>query len=91
VQLRVERDSLRGASQVERLRVALASHLGAAVALEVEGGAVDDSWSLREAARQRERQREAEAVIHNDPVVKALLAEFPGARVVPGSIRPVVS
>ena len=35
-------------------------------------------------------QAQAEALIHADPAVRALLAQFPTARIVPQSIRPVV-
>jgi DNA polymerase-3 subunit gamma/tau len=87
--LRVERDSLRQPGQVERLRMALAAHLGEAVAIDAEPGAVDDTPALREARRAEQRQQEAEALIHNDPVVRAVLAEFKSARIVPGSIRPI--
>ena len=90
IRLRVEREPLRAASQVERLRVALAAHLAAEVGLDAEAGPVDDSWSLREAARLRERQREAEALIRDDPVVRAVLRDFPGASIVAGSIKPLV-
>ena len=34
-------------------------------------------------------QREAEQIIHDDPAVRALMAQFPGARIVPGSIKPL--
>ena len=33
-------------------------------------------------------QAEAEDLIHADPLVRRLLATFPSARIVPGSIRP---
>lgn len=87
--LRVERDSLRQPGQVERLRTALAAHLGETVTIDAESGPVDDTPALREARRVEQRQQEAEALIHNDPVVRAVLAEFKSARIVPGSIRPI--
>jgi DNA polymerase III subunit gamma/tau len=35
------------------------------------------------------RQREAEAAIHNDPLVQELMSQFKNARIVPGSIKPL--
>jgi DNA polymerase III subunit gamma/tau len=87
--LRVERESLRAAALVEKLRAALAETLGIApLRLEVEPGAVSDSPARRDAAERERRQREAEAIIHNDPLVQEMLAQFPSARIVPGSIKP---
>jgi DNA polymerase III subunit gamma/tau len=40
------------------------------------------------AAERERRQQEAERIIQNDPLVQDLLAQFPGARIVPGSIKP---
>jgi DNA polymerase III subunit gamma/tau len=87
--LRVERESLRAPAHVEKLRAALGEALGIApLQLEVEGGAVTDSPARREAAERERAQREAEAVIHNDPLVKEMLAQFSSARIVPGSVKP---
>ena len=87
--LRVERESLRATALVEKLRTALAEALGIApLQLEVEAGAVTDSPAKRETAERERRQREAEAIIHNDPLVKEMLAQFSSARIVPGSIKP---
>jgi DNA polymerase III subunit gamma/tau len=87
--LRVERESLRAPAHVEKLRVALAEALGMApLQLEVEAGAVTDSPARRESAERDRRQREAEAIIQNDPLVKEMLAQFSSARIVPGSIKP---
>jgi DNA polymerase-3 subunit gamma/tau len=87
--LRVERDSLRAPALVEKLRTALAEALEVApLRLEVEAGAVGDSPARREAAERERRLREAEAVIHNDPLVQEMLAQFSTARIVPGSIKP---
>jgi len=87
--LRVERESLRTPALVEKLRAALADALGIApLQLEVEGGAVTDSPAKREAAARERRQREAESIIHNDPLVKEMLAQFSSARIVPGSVKP---
>jgi DNA polymerase-3 subunit gamma/tau len=86
--LRVERESLRAAALVDKLRGALADALEAPLQLEVEAGIVSDSPARREAAERERRQREAEELIHNDPMVKEMLAQFPSARIVPGSIKP---
>jgi DNA polymerase-3 subunit gamma/tau len=87
--LRVERESLRAEALVEKLRAALAETVGIPpLRLEVEAGAVTDSPARRDAAERERRQREAEAIIHNDPLVKEMLAQFPSARIVPGSIKP---
>jgi DNA polymerase III subunit gamma/tau len=87
--LRVERESLRAPALVEKLRTALADALGMApLQIEVEAGAVTDSPAKREAAERERRQSEAETIIHNDPLVKEMLAQFSSARIVPGSVKP---
>jgi DNA polymerase-3 subunit gamma/tau len=87
--LRVERESLRAPALVDKLRGALAEALGIApLKLEVEAGSVSDSPAKRDAAERERRQREAEDVIRNDPLVQEMLAQFPSARIVPGSIKP---
>ena len=87
--LRVERESLRAPAHVEKLRAALAEALGMApLQLDVEAGAVTDSPARRETAERERRQREAEDIIQNDPLVKEMLAQFSSARIVPGSIKP---
>jgi DNA polymerase-3 subunit gamma/tau len=86
--LRVERESLRAATPRERLQAALGEHLGRAVRLEVEAGVAADSPAQREAAERARRQAEAERIIHDDPLVKQMLAQFATARIVPGSIKP---
>ncbi|MDQ7744316.1 DNA polymerase III subunit gamma/tau [Hydrogenophaga pseudoflava] len=83
--LRVERESLNQASTRERLSTALQSQ-GHAVRLAVEIGPVIDSASLRLAAEANRRQREAERIIHDDPMVQAMMRDF-GGRIVPGSLR----
>ena len=82
--LRVERESLRQQGHRDRLQAALGELLGDAVTLEVVAGAVTDS-----AARRVQAQNDAEATITHDPMVVDLLARYPAARIVPGSIRPV--
>jgi DNA polymerase-3 subunit gamma/tau len=89
VVLRVERESLRHPGHAERLQAALAAALGHGVQLDVESGAVDDTPARREAAERARRQREAEALFGQDPLVQQLTAQFSTARVVPGSIKPL--
>lgn len=86
--LRVERETLRSAQNVEKLQEALAAALGRPVRLQVEAGAVDDSPARRDAAERARRQAEAEQIIHDDPLVRALLAQYKTARIVPGSVKP---
>jgi DNA polymerase-3 subunit gamma/tau len=86
--LRVEREMLRAPAHKDKLQAALAQLLGRPVQLEVEVGGVDDTPALRLAAERERRQREAEQIIHNDPLVQALMAQYKTARIVPGSIKP---
>ncbi len=86
--LRVERETLRAPSHVEKLRAALERHRGGPVRLETEPGVATDSPALRAAAEAERRQREAEQAILTDPLVVTLMAQFKTARIVPGSIKP---
>lgn len=86
--LAVEREALRAPALRDRLAAALADALGAPVRLELVGAAADDSPARRDAAARARRQAEAEETIRGDPVVLELLAAYPGARIVPGSIKP---
>ena len=86
--LRVERESLRSPAQCEKLQKALAEHLAAAVALQIEPGVARDSPARRAVAERDRRQREAERVIAADPLVQQLMRDFRTARIVPGSIQP---
>lgn len=88
--LRVEREPLRAAPLVEKLQRALETWLGGAeVRLLAVAGVAQDSPALREAERIAARQYDAETAIHGDSLVQSLLDVFPGARIVPGSIRPL--
>lgn len=86
--LRVEREMLRAPAHVERLQAALADTLNRAVRVEVEAGVAEDSPAKRDAAERARRQAEAEQIIHNDPLVQALMAQYKTARIVPGSVKP---
>ena len=86
--LRVERESLRAAPLRDKLQAALAELLGEPVHLETESGVAADSPARRDAAERERRQREAEQIIHGDPLVQELMGQFKTARIVPGSIKP---
>jgi DNA polymerase-3 subunit gamma/tau len=86
--LRVERETLRAAAPCEKLQAALGDALQRAVRLEVEPGATEDSPAKRDAAERARRQAQAEQIIHDDPLVQALMAQYKTARIVPGSVKP---
>ncbi len=86
--LRVERETLRSAANVDKLQAAVAQALGRPVQLQVEAGMVEDSPARRDAAERARRQAEAEQIIHDDPLVQALMAQYKTARIVPGSVKP---
>ena len=87
--LRVERESLNQSAAREKLQLALQTALGdAAIRVSVEIGAVTDSPARRNAAALAERQRAAEESIHNDPFVQDMIRDW-GAKIVPGSIKPI--
>jgi len=87
--LRVERENLRAPALRDRLQAAMADALQARVRLEIEAGAAVDTPAERALEERRRRQAEAEQVIHDDPLVKALLAQYKTARIVPGSVKPL--
>jgi len=87
--LRVERGSLMGEMHRERLEQALASLSGRAVQLTLEQGAAVNTPAQRDLAAREARQRAAEALVAADPLVRRLIAEHPGARILPGSVRPL--
>jgi DNA polymerase-3 subunit gamma/tau len=84
--LRIERETLHNPTARERLEQAL-SDTGHAVRLTLEVGRVMDSPAKRAAALAAQRQREAEAVILNDPFVQKMMRQF-DAKIVPGSLKP---
>ncbi len=85
--LRVERESLNQAGSRDRLTAAL-KDAGFDVALVVEVGRVTDSPGRRNARASAERQQAAEQLIYATPLVQKLMNDF-GAKVVPGTIRPL--
>jgi DNA polymerase-3 subunit gamma/tau len=87
--LRVGAEPLRAPALIDKLALALQAASSQPVVIEVEAGAVQDSIALRDTQARAAAQREAEALIRNDPAVRELMAQFRTARIVPGSIRPV--
>ncbi len=85
--LRVERASLNQAASRERLQTALAG-LGHVVTLGVEVGTVTDTPARRNAHAADEKQKAAEAIFLGDPFVQKMMQDF-GAKIVPGSIKPI--
>jgi DNA polymerase-3 subunit gamma/tau len=84
----VEREPLRSGALADKLAAVLAAELGHPLQIELEAGVPADSPARRDAAERQRRQTAAEQAIHNDPVVRELLSQFKGARIVPGSIKP---
>ncbi|WP_175772256.1 DNA polymerase III subunit gamma/tau [Paraburkholderia phenazinium] len=76
------------ASQVAKLKVALAERLGKEVDVLVEVGPARRTAATFDAAARAQRQKDAEREIGADPFVQSLIREF-GASIVPGSIRPI--
>ncbi|MFP3564250.1 DNA polymerase III subunit gamma/tau [Paraburkholderia sp. SIMBA_030] len=76
------------ASQVAKLKTALAEKLGQNVEVLVEVGPARRTAAAHDAAMRAQRQQEAEREIGADPFVQSLIREF-GASIVPGSIRPI--
>jgi DNA polymerase-3 subunit gamma/tau len=87
--LRVERESLNQSGTRDRLGSALQA-AGFDVKLVVEVGRVQDSPARRNNARAAEQQLAAEKIIFDDPFVQSMLRDF-GAKIVPGSIKPLVA
>ena len=85
--LRVERESLNQSGTRERLTKAL-QNAGFPVKLVVEIGRVTDCPARRNTAASAEKQLAAEKIIFDDPFVQAMMRDF-GAKIVPGSIKPI--
>ena len=85
--LRVERESLNQAGSRDRLTAALKT-VGHDVKLVVEIGRVNDCPARRNTAASEEKQLAAEKIIFDDPFVQSMMRDF-GAKIVPGSIKPL--
>jgi DNA polymerase III subunit gamma/tau len=86
--LRLDRESLRANVHRDKLQAALAEHLSHTVSLDLVAGEAQDSPAQRATAERDRRQHAAEQIIHNDPLVLSLMAQYKTARIVPGSIKP---
>ena len=89
--LRVERETLAATSLVDKLASAMQAALGEPVGLVIERGNAQDSMARRGSAAREAAQREAEQLISQDPQVRSVLTTFAGARIVPGSVKPVAA
>ncbi len=85
--LRVERESLNQPGTRDRLTTAL-QNAGFGVKLVVEIGRVSDCPARRNSAASAEKQLAAEKIIFDAPFVQAMMRDF-GAKIVPGSIKPL--
>jgi DNA polymerase-3 subunit gamma/tau len=93
--LQVESQSLNHAGACDKLLQSLqALPTGAGkpapARLQVVLGPVSDTPARRLIAAQNERQRQAEEVIAADPFVQDMVRQW-GARIVPGSVRPLAT
>jgi DNA polymerase-3 subunit gamma/tau len=68
----------------------LSQQLGRSIQLTVTVAQLEEGATAQSIAdaQARERQREAEQIVHQDPFVNELIDGF-GAHVVPGSVRAV--
>jgi DNA polymerase-3 subunit gamma/tau len=89
-QLRVASTALAQPAQVEKLAEALSQRLATTVKVQIELGAVTQTAAARDDIQSQHRQAEAEQAFMNAPVVKTLIEKY-GAKVVPGSIKPLES
>jgi DNA polymerase III subunit gamma/tau len=89
--LRVESPSLNSPATTDKLQAAVNTlALGATTSqLTVEIGPVADTPVRRSQALAKERQAQAEALIHNDPFVQDMVRNW-GGKVVTGSIKHTV-
>ncbi len=87
--LRVQRESLRTDALRDRLAQAVSALQSRDVSLVLEGGAATNTPAQRDQVARELRQQAAQRLIETDPLVTSLLAQHPGARIVPGSVRPL--
>ncbi len=83
--LRISQSSLKSDGARDELQAALQA-IGRSEALVIEVGPVQDSWAKRNTTRLEAKQRAAEQIITQDPLVQDLIAHW-GAKIVPGSIK----
>ena len=90
ITLRVPIKSLASPATLDKLKAALTQHFGRPVGVTVEVGSVKGTTVAAVRSDERAaRQADAQAIIDADPFVQAVVRDFGGARVVPGSVKPV--
>ena len=87
--LHVGLETLRNPALADKLAVILRELTGQALQLVVEMGDPQDTPLKRDAAEADRRQRAAIDEIQSDATVRALLAQFQTARILPGSVKPL--
>lgn len=88
--LRVQNTTLGSPAAVQRLRDVLAGHTGrVALELHIVHGPVSDTPTQREQRIAQAIQERAHSLAQTHPGVQVLLEHFPGAAIVPGSVRSV--
>jgi DNA polymerase-3 subunit gamma/tau len=86
--LRIAVETLRAAGSIEKLAAALTDFFARPVRVQTELGAVEQTANAAALAERDARLKQTEQIINNDPFVQNLMREF-GARIVPGSIKPI--
>jgi len=87
--LRVGLETLRNPALADKLAAILRELTGQNLQLVVEMGDPQDTPLKRDAAEADRRQRAAIDEIQSDATVRALLAQFQTARILPGSVKPL--
>ena len=87
--LRVALETLRNPALADKLGAILRELTGENLQLAVEIGEPQDTPLKRDAAEADRRQRAAIDEIQSDATVRALLAQFQTARILPGSVKPL--
>ncbi len=91
ITLRVPFKSMLGSGgALDKFKAALAQHFGRPVGVTIEVGAVRGATVAAVRSDERAaRQADAQAIIDADPFVQAVVRDFGGASIVPGSVKPV--
>jgi DNA polymerase-3 subunit gamma/tau len=87
--LRVGLETLRNPALADKLGAILRELTGQNLQLSVEMGDAQDTPLRRDGAEADRRQRAAIDEIQSDATVRALLAQFQTARILPGSVKPL--
>jgi DNA polymerase-3 subunit gamma/tau len=87
--LRVGLETLRNPALADKLAAILRELTSQDIQLVVEMGDPQDTPLRRDAAEADRRQRAAIDEIQSDATVRALLAQFQTARILPGSVKPL--